>query len=108
VEIKKNTDKVLSAWKSDPHVPIIISASTGRYTHLLFCSFYRIKDHLAWQESYDQRFPSCIGAIKNKYLSPSMMFSIAQQRVSLDIIKRKIEQIKGKEIVNMMSKKEEN
>lgn len=108
VEIKKNTEKVISAWKSDPHVPIIISASTGRYTHLLFCSFYRIRDHLAWQEHSDQRFPGCIGAIKNKYLSPSMMFTIAQQRVSLDIIKRRMEQIKGKELVSMMAKKEDD
>ena len=98
VEIKKNTDKVLSAWKSDPHVPIIISTSFGRYTHLLFCSFYRIRDHLAWQENYDQRFPGCIGAVKNKYLSPSMMFLTSQQRVSLDIIQKRLDQIKGKDL----------
>jgi hypothetical protein len=107
VEIKKNSEKVLKAWQADPHIPIMISASTGRYTQLLFCSFYRIRDHLAWEEHYDQRFPGCIGAIKNKYLSPSMMFSIAQQRVSLDIIRRKLEQIKGRELVKMMSEKEE-
>jgi len=107
VEIKKHQDKVIKAWRSDPRVPIMLSASTGRYTNLLFCSFYRIRDHLAWEESYDQRFPGCIGAIKNKYLSPSMMFSIAQQRVSLYIINKKLEQIKGKELVKMMAKKEE-
>ena len=107
VEIKKNSDKITKAWQADPHVPIMISASTGRYTHLLFCSFYRIRDHLAWEEKYDQRFPGCIGAIKNKYISPSMMFSIAQQRVSLNIIKKRLHQNKGKELVKMMSKREE-
>ena len=85
----------------------MLSASTGRYSHLLFCSFYRIKEHLAWEEKYDQRFQGCIGAIKNKYLSPSMMLSIAQQRVSLNILKSKIKQIKGRELVKMMSEKEE-
>jgi len=93
VEIKKNADKIVKAWCSDPHVPIILPASTGRYTHILFCSFYRIRDHLAWEESYDQRFPGCIGAIRNKYLSPSMMLSIAQQRVSTDIINKRLKKI---------------
>jgi len=106
VEIKKHADKITRAWKSDPHISIMLSASTGRYTHLLFCSFYRIKDHLAWEESYDQRFPGCIGAIKNKYLSPSMMFSIAQQYVSLGIINKRLEKFHGKELVDMMSSKE--
>jgi len=92
VEIKKNSEKILKAWREDPHIPIMLSASMGRYTNFLFCSFYRIGDHLAWQEDYDQRFPGSIGAIKNTYLSPSMMFSIAQQRVSLDIINQKIQE----------------
>jgi len=94
VEIKKNSEKILKAWQNDPHISIILTASTGRYTHLLFCCFYRIRDHLAWEETYDQRFPGSIGAIKNKYLSPSMMFSIAQQQVSLEIIYRILKQIK--------------
>lgn len=94
VELKKKPEKLMKAWQADPHIPIMIPASTGRYTHLLFCSFYRIRDHLAWEENYDQMFPGCIGAIRNKYLSPLMMFSIMQQRVSLDIINKKIEQIK--------------
>jgi len=108
VEIKKCTDNIIKAWKSDPHVPLMLTASTGRYTHLLFCSFFRIKDHLSWEENYDQRFPGCIGAIKNKYLSPSMTFSIAQQYVSLEIIKTKLNKLQGKKIVDMMSSKDEN
>lgn len=103
VEIKKHSDKVIRAWKSDYHVPIMLKASVDRYTHLLFCCFYRISSHLAWEEEYDQRFPGCIGAIKNWYLSPSMTFSIAQQFLSLEIIKKKLEQIRGKELIDMMT-----
>ena len=96
VEIKKKTDQIINSWKADPHIPIIYTASTSRYTHLLFSSFYRIRDRLAWEEYYDQKYPGCIGAIWNKYLSPSMMFSIAQQYVSLEIIKKKLEQMEKK------------
>ncbi len=102
VEIRKNTDKILNAWRTDPHIPLILKAGTGRYTHLIFLSFSRIRDHLKWEEDFDQRFPGCVGAIWNKYLSPSMMFSIAQQFVSQALIKRKLDQIRGKKLVDMM------
>ena len=103
-EIKKNADNVLSTWSSDLHVPIILRASVGRYTHFIFSSFYRVSDHLKWEEDYDQRFPDCIGAVNNKYLSPSMMFSIAEQFVSLELIKHKLNLIHGKKIVYMMKR----
>jgi len=102
-EIKKNANSVLRAWNNDHHVPLILRASVGRYTHLIFSCFYRIRDHLNWEEEYDQRFPDCIGAVNNKYLSPSMMFSIAQQFVSLELIKHKLNLIHGKKIVEMMT-----
>ena len=102
-EIKKNEKNVLKTWDSDLHVPLILRASVGRYTHLLFSSFYRVSDHLKWEEEYDQRFPYCIGAVNNKYLSPSMMFSIDQQFVSLEIFKHKLNLIHGKRLVEMMS-----
>ena len=106
VEIKRNTDKILSAWLADPHIPLILKAGTGRYTHLIFLSFSRIRDHLKWEEDFDQRFPGCIGAIWNRYLSPSMMFSIAQESVSQAIIKQKLNQIRGKELVDIMKSPE--
>jgi len=106
VEIKKYCEKIIKAWNSDPHVPIIMKASAGRYTHLIFSSFYRIRDHLKWEEDYDQRFSECLGAVKNKYLSPSMTFSIDQQFVSSEIIKIKLDKIRGKKLVDMMSLKE--
>jgi len=102
IEIKKHPDKIEKAWNNDPHVPIILRASTGRYTHLIFSCFYLMEDHLEWQETYDQRFSGCLGAVKNTYLSPSMTFSIAQQFVSLEIIKKRLEKIHGKELVKIM------
>jgi|GEM_PF-497020 len=102
IEIKKHTDKIEKAWNNDHHVPIILRASTGRYTHLVFSCFYLTEDHAEWQETYDQRFSGCIGAVKNTYLSPSMTFSIAQHFVSLEIIKRRLEKIHGKTLVDMM------
>jgi len=102
IEIKKHTDKIEKAWNNDHHIPIILRASTGRYTHLVFSCFYLTEDHAEWQETYDQRFSGCIGAVKNTYLSPSMTFSIAQQFVSLEIIKRRLEKIHGKTLVDMM------
>ncbi len=102
-EIKKNASSVLRTWNSDLHVPIILRASVGRYTHLIFSTFYRVRDHLKWEEEYDQRFPDCIGAVNNKYLSPSMMFSIAEQFVSLELINHKLNLIHGKKIADMMT-----
>jgi hypothetical protein len=107
-EIKKNANSVLRAWSSDLHVPFILRASVGRYTHLIVSSFYRVRDHLEWEEEYDQRFPDCIGAVNNKYLSPSMMFSIAEQFVSLELIKHKLDLIRGKKIVDMMTSRKQN
>ena len=101
-EIKKNTNNVLKALNNDLHVPLILRASIGRYTHLMFSCFYSVSDHLKWEEDFDQRFPGCIGAVNNKYLSPSMMFSITEQFVSLELIKQKLNLINGKKIVDMM------
>jgi DNA-binding Lrp family transcriptional regulator len=102
IEIKKNSNNIEKAWDNDPHIPIILRASTGRYTHLVFSCFYLNEDHVKWQETYDQRFPGCLGAIKNTYLSPAMTFSIAQQFVSLEIIKRRLEKIRGRALVDIM------
>ncbi|HEC86807.1 MAG TPA: hypothetical protein ENI49_02925 [Thermoplasmatales archaeon] len=76
--------------------------STERYTHLIFSCFYLTEDHAEWQETYDQRFSGCIGAVKNTYLSPSMTFSIAQQFVSLGIIDQKLDSIHGRKLVGIM------
>lgn len=100
VELKKQHKCVETAWQKDSHISLALRASTGRYTHLLFSSFYWIKDHIAWEEKYNQEYSGCIGAIKNTYLSPSMMFSIDQQFVALEIIKHRLETIQKKKQKN--------
>lgn len=104
LEIKKQHDQILKALRSDLHIPWMIKAVTGRggYNLVVFSTFYRIEDHLKWQEELDQRFPSCIGAIKDAYLSPTMTFSIAPDYVSSRIIKNRLKQVHGKKLVKIM------
>jgi len=100
-QIKKQQDTVLKALKEDPHISWIIKAVTGigGYDLVIFSTFYKVEDHLEWQEKLDQRFPSCIGAIKNTYLSPAMTFSIDPEYVSLCIIKNRLSRIYGKKLL---------
>lgn len=97
-QIKKNHDKLISRLKSDPHITWMINATTGQggYNLVIFSSFYKIEDHLKWQEQLDQEFPSCIGSIKDTYLSPAMTFSIDPEYVSLCLIKNNLAEIKEK------------
>jgi len=106
VQIKKQQDKIFKAMISDPHITWIIKGVTGKggYNLVVFSTFLRIEDHLEWQEQWDQRFPSCIGAIKDTYLSPAMTFSIDPEYVSLCIIKNKLKQVHGKELLSIMKK----
>ena len=61
--IDSNLSQELS---KDNHASTMLKASIDRYINLLFCSFYRIRDHLAWEEEYYHKFPECIITIKNK------------------------------------------
>jgi len=99
-KIKKQHDQILKLMKSDPHITWMIKAVTGRggYNLVTFSTFYCIENHLKWQEQLDQQFPSCIGSIKNTYLSPSMTFSINPEYVSLCIIKNKLNNVIRKNI----------
>jgi len=103
-EIRKQYNQILKSLKSDPHITWMIKAVTGRggYNLVVFSTFYQIEDHLKWQEELDQRFPSCIGSIKDTYLSPAMTFSITPGYVSMCIIENRLKQIHGKELLKMM------
>lgn len=94
-QIKKQHQTIMKALKGDSHITWMIKAVTGRggYNLVVFSTFYKIEEHLKWQEQLDQRFPGCIGATKNTYLSPSMTFSIDPEYVSMCIIKKKLEEI---------------
>lgn len=95
IQIKKEEEVVLKSFKNDPHINWIIKAVTGRggFNYVLFSTFYKIEDHLEWQEELDKLFPACIGALKDTYLSSKMTFSIDPEFVSLCIIQNKLKEL---------------
>lgn len=103
IEIKKSKDNIFKAIRTDPHIPLAVEASVGRYNLLLFGVFSNVEDHFEWEEKYDARFPESIGAMKNLYLSPKKMASIDQQKVSLNIIKRRKEILHGRRLMDTIT-----
>lgn len=98
-ELKNFKNRVLNSLTSDNHVTFIIKGINGRYNLLLLSSFYRMEDYLKWNESYEERFPNSIGAVKNLYLSPEMTFSINQNYVPLTYLDKILEKIYGKTLM---------
>jgi hypothetical protein len=82
--------KFLSDIVNDPHVSLAYNIREGRYNVLLFGSHIDIEGYLRWESSYENKYPGCLGSIKNTYLSPKMNISIDQQKVSLGIIDEKL------------------
>jgi hypothetical protein len=89
-EIKNHCGDVESSLVNDSHITVLIRANVGRYNLLSMGAFKTIEDHLIWQEQYTQRFPWCVGAIKDIYLSPVMTFSISQNYITLKLIEKKL------------------
>lgn len=102
IEVKKSMDKILKAIEIDHHIPLALESGTGRYNLLLFGTFFTVEEHFEWEEEYDRRFPGCFGAMKKIYLSPDMTYSIDQQKVSLNIIKCKKEEVYGKALMDFV------
>lgn len=98
LEIKKSKEKIIKAIEKDNHIPIAYEANIGRYNMMLFGVFFSVEEHFEWLESYDIRFSGCVGAMKNIYLSPKMTTTIDQQKVSLNIIRQRMETLRGKEL----------
>jgi predicted transcriptional regulator len=96
-EVKRQCRDVEKSMRRDPHIPLLIKANLGRYNYFVASTFNTIEEHLEWQENYSQKFHACIGAIKNTYLSPAMTFSISQNFVSLELLKRKLQLLQGEE-----------
>ena len=99
MEIKKSQDEFVKAIKNDPSVPIAIEANIGRYTLLLFQVFSKVEEYFEWERKYNIQFPQCIGGMKKIFLSPMMTASIDQQKVSLGIIEKKKEYVRGKYLI---------
>ncbi|MHA2272045.1 MAG: hypothetical protein ACXACI_09300 [Candidatus Hodarchaeales archaeon] len=104
IKIQKQENILLKALQEDIHIPMIIKAKIGRYNLFLLSTFYKIEDHLEWQEKIDQRFPECIGSVQNTYLSPTMTFSIIPEYISLELIKSKLRSVRGKKMAKTVKK----
>ena len=102
LEITKNKNKIVKILTEDPRITMLFRANVGRYNLLSFNSFYKMDDYLAWEETYDQRFPDTFGAVKNFYLSPAMTFAINQQYVSLEYLNAQKERLRGKKLMDAL------
>ncbi|MFX0113730.1 MAG: hypothetical protein ACFFB3_04220 [Candidatus Hodarchaeota archaeon] len=103
IEIRKQRDAILKALQDDNHIPMMIKAKVGYFNLFLMSTFYKIEDHLEWQEELDQKFPECIGGIKNTYLSPAMTFAITQEHIFLELINSHLRSINGKELAGTVA-----
>ncbi|TFG26505.1 hypothetical protein EU528_14325 [Candidatus Thorarchaeota archaeon] len=94
IELTKDKDRISKTLVDDPHTSLVVRAGAGKYNLLAISCFSRLRDHLTWEEQFDQSFSGSVGAIKNLYLSPSMTFSIHQQYVPLEYLRKRIENIR--------------
>lgn len=92
LEVRKPR-QFLSDIANDPHVSLAYNISEGRYNLLLFESHMSIENYLLWEKKYENKYPGCLGSIKNSYLSPKMTISIDQQKVSLGTIRERLRQL---------------
>jgi len=95
IELKRQKDRISKILTEDPHTSLMVKAGAGKYNLLAISCFSRLRDHLTWEEEYDQKFSGSIGAVKNLYLSPSMTFSIHQQYVPLEFLKKQLDIIQS-------------
>lgn len=86
-------EKAIDELKSDPHIPIALRISLGRYNMLLFENHLTVEDHIRWEENYNKRFPDIFELANIAYLSPKMAITIDQQKVSLGIIEDRMNQL---------------
>ncbi|MCX8188262.1 MAG: HTH domain-containing protein [Nitrososphaeria archaeon] len=96
VEVRSNKDRIVEDILKDDHISLAYHISNGRYNLLLFQNHKDIEDYLTWEDMYTEKYPESLGSIKITLLSPKMTILIDQQKVSLGIIRSKIEEIKTK------------
>jgi len=93
IEVRGYKSKIIEEVLADNHISLAYHISNGRYNLLLFQNHKDIEDYLTWEDSYTSKYPECFGSIKLTILSPKMTILIDQQKVSLGIIRSKIEQL---------------
>ena len=90
MEVKEAKKKILQDISQDPHISLGYHISEGRYNLLLFECHKSIEDYLIWEDTYNDKYPGCLGSIKMNILSPKMTILIDQQKVSLGLINAKL------------------
>lgn len=95
LEVKKNERELIKYFKKDPHISFAFQVCSGRYNYLLFEVFEEVADHIKWEHELNQRFGGCFGASDAIYLTPNMMVNMDQQKVSLEVINKKLELLKN-------------
>ncbi len=97
LEVKKNETEIEKYFKQDPHISLAFQICHGRYNYLLFEVFEEVADHIRWEHEINKKFKNCIGVSDATYLTPNMMLNMDQQKVSLAMIKKRLDLLKHPE-----------
>ena len=95
LEVKKNEKELVSYFKGCPHISLAFQICSERYNYLLFEVFENVEDHMMWGNRLVSRFPECLGASEVVYVTPNMMVNMNQQKVSIEVIKKKLDMLKN-------------
>ncbi len=94
IEITKEEEEILKYLRKDPHVSVIFEICYGRYNYLVFEAFRNLEERIRWEEKLHKRFKYCFGLNEAIFLAPNMVINIDQQKVSLKLIRKKLELLK--------------
>lgn len=99
MRINNMKEKIYDEMRRDTCIPIAFQGLTGQYNLLYFGTFETVEKHFEWEERIHGKYPDCFGAMKKIYLSPDMTASIDQLKVDLGVIRKKMEFLRGKELM---------
>ncbi|HUX98604.1 MAG TPA: hypothetical protein VMV49_03565 [Candidatus Deferrimicrobium sp.] len=94
LDFREIDEKIYETLKGDSHIPLIFKVSIGKYNSLIFSVHESIDTFLAWNINYREQFPNVFGIEKISYLSPRMTIFVDLQKVSMGVIRRKIQELK--------------
>lgn len=95
LEVRKNEEELVKYFRRDPHISLALQVCSGRYNYLLFEVFEEVADHIKWEHELNTKFGGCFGASDAIYLTPNMMINMDQQKVSLEVINKRLELLKN-------------
>ena len=90
IEIKSRMADIRKYIINHSNISRAQEASMGRYNLLIFSAFKKIEDFFNMGDEIFAKYPGCIGAIENIFLSSKMIHAIKPQKLSLAWIERKI------------------